>query len=66
MVSERLGYYVYTLADPATGKVFYVGNRVSAHAKLPLRLRPPATSSTEFARFSLRTKAWATRSFATE
>lgn len=36
-VNERLGHYVYTLADPATHKIFYVGkgtgNRVFAHAK---------------------------------
>lgn len=35
-VVERLGYYVYTLTDPRTDKVFYVGkgtgNRVFAHA----------------------------------
>lgn len=34
-VIERIGYYVYTLADPSSGKVFYVGkgtgNRVFAH-----------------------------------
>ncbi|MBI3732599.1 MAG: hypothetical protein HY259_03965 [Chloroflexi bacterium] len=40
-VIERLGYYVYTLADPKTGKVFYVGkgtgNRVFAHATEAIR-----------------------------
>ncbi len=34
-VIERIGYYVYTLADPQTRKVFYVGkgtgNRIFAH-----------------------------------
>src|SRR5437879_4978100 len=34
-VIERLGFYVYTLADPRTRKVFYVGkgtgNRLFAH-----------------------------------
>ncbi|MCI0722425.1 MAG: hypothetical protein L0338_26170 [Acidobacteria bacterium] len=36
-VIERIGFYVYTLADPTTGKVFYVGkgtgNRVFSHAE---------------------------------
>jgi hypothetical protein len=36
-VIENIGYYVYTLTDPRTGKVFYVGkgkgNRVFAHAR---------------------------------
>ena len=40
-VVEQLGFYVYTLADPITGKVFYVGkgtgNRVFAHANAALR-----------------------------
>ena len=34
-VVEKIGHYVYTLADPRTGKVFYVGkgtgNRIFAH-----------------------------------
>ncbi len=40
-VSEQLGYYVYTLADPTTGKVFYVGkgtgNRVFTHARAAMK-----------------------------
>jgi uncharacterized protein len=39
-VIERLGYYVYTLADPA-GKIFYVGkgngNRVFAHVNAAIK-----------------------------
>lgn len=40
-VMEHLGFYVYTLADPSTGKIFYVGkgtsNRVFAHANAALK-----------------------------
>jgi hypothetical protein len=40
-VVEKIGFYVYTLADPITGKIFYVGkgtgNRVFAHANAALR-----------------------------
>jgi hypothetical protein len=39
-VIEKIGHYVYTLADPRTKKVFYVGkgqgNRVFAHAQMAL------------------------------
>ncbi len=44
-VIERLGYYVYTLADP-TGKIFYVGkgtgNRVFMHANEALENPKPS------------------------
>jgi uncharacterized protein len=40
-VTEHLGFYVYTLSDPITNKIFYVGkgtgNRVFAHAKAAIR-----------------------------
>jgi uncharacterized protein len=39
-VIEKIGHYVYTLTDPRTRKVFYVGkgqgNRVFAHAQMAL------------------------------
>jgi hypothetical protein len=45
-IVEKVGHYVYTLADPRTGKVFYVGkgqgNRVFAHAQEALTNPSPA------------------------
>jgi hypothetical protein len=45
-VTEHIGYYVYTLADSATKKVFYVGkgtgNRVFGHVRAALE-RPDVT-----------------------
>lgn len=45
-VIEKIGFYVYTLTDPRTGKVFYVGkgkgNRVFAHAQEALVDPSPA------------------------
>jgi hypothetical protein len=40
-VAEQIGYYVYTLAEPTSGRVFYVGkgtgNRVFSHASAALK-----------------------------
>jgi hypothetical protein len=40
-VIEKIGYYVYTLADPSTNKIFYVGkgtgNRIFAHARAAIK-----------------------------
>jgi uncharacterized protein len=45
-VIEKVGHYVYTLADPRSGKVFYVGkgqgNRLFAHAQEALTNPSPA------------------------
>lgn len=47
-VIEKVGHYVYTLADPPSGKVFYVGkgqgNRVFAHAQEALPIQAQRTS----------------------
>src|ERR1700691_5861337 len=47
-VIEKGGNYVYTLADPPSGKVFYVGkgqgNRVFAHAQEALPIQAQRTS----------------------
>lgn len=49
-VAERIGYYVYTLADPRSGKVFYVGkgtgNRVFTHANEAIE-KPDASDKLE-------------------
>lgn len=45
---EHIGYYVYALADPKDGKIFYIGkgheNRVFAHARAALASNEITTS----------------------
>lgn len=53
-VIEKVGHYVYTLADPRTHKVFYVGkgqgNRVLHTPRRRLPIQAPRTSWSGFAR----------------